>query len=77
MKYSTMWWGLQILAETNEDKIILLGLIDKLPDKPTHDYEEGSIKVIYPKDLQDTYAAGDGFTRDEVLKGKLLIEFNR
>jgi len=70
MKYATAWWGVQMLAETDEDKKILEDLYDKCEKNAFRAYEEGGMYIAKRgKDL--------GFMQDEIDKAKLVIEIYR
>ena len=73
MKFATGWWGVQILAETDEDNILLGKLLATLPEEAEHSYEAGVVAKMDPADADSTF----GFDSDEVLKSKLVIEFLR
>ena len=50
MNYKTDWWGITLIAETDEDKKILSNLSDSLKDKePLDNYEGGEIEFTGSK----------------------------
>lgn len=45
MKWSAYWWGIEIDADTEEDNVILNGLIDTLDKKAVCEYSAGDLEV--------------------------------
>jgi len=73
MKFATGWWGVQILAESNEDKRLLEKLFDALPEEAEYSYEDGTVRKMIPADADTPFAFGS----DEIADAKMVIEFNR
>lgn len=73
MKFATAWWGVQILAENDDDAELLRKLIDKLPSTTVNSYNEGELRIISEDDCDETW----GFSAEEVKAAKLAIEFAR
>lgn len=72
MKFATGWWGIRILAESDEDKDILQSLFDLLPKKAESYYDDGEVRI---KSLEG--ADIDGFSEEQIKNAKLVIEFLR
>lgn len=74
MRWLTEWWGLQFLAETDEEKDLLLTLKHSLPDitKNFYAYEAGTVEVIEHKSDNDR-----GFSSEEITNAKLVLEITR
>ena len=50
MDYKTDWWGVEIFAETEEDKALLSKLNDSIKDKePLDNYEGGEVEFTGSK----------------------------
>lgn len=66
MKWMTEWWGIQIIAETEEDEKLLKELKNKLSDKAITHYEDGLISepkvMLYDK---------------KEIKAKYILQFDR
>jgi len=45
MKWETEWWGVMIIAETEQDEKVLRDLYNLLPKDPVHGYEEATIEI--------------------------------
>lgn len=73
MKFATAWWGVQILAETEEDKELLAALVESLPSKASSSYEDGLLKTVAESRFDDCW----GFSEEEIKAAKLVIEFLR
>ena len=73
MKFATGWWGIQILAETEEDKKILSSLVGSLPEKTDSAYENGELTIMKPEDADEAF----GFHEDDIEKATLVVEFTR
>lgn len=72
MKFATAWWGIQILAESDEDKDILQSLFDRLPEEADVSYENGFVCIASPE-----YAENGGFSEEQIKNAKLVIDFRR
>ena len=73
MKFATAWWGVQILAETEEDKTLLAALVESLPSKASSSYEDGLLKTVTDPQFDDCW----GFSEEEIKAAKLVIGFLR
>ncbi len=66
MKWITEWWGIQIIAETDDDEKLLKELKSKLDDNAFTHYEDGEMKE-----------ATEMMYGNLELKPKYILEFSR
>jgi hypothetical protein len=74
MKWSTAWWGIQILAETEEDKKILEKLTNSLNPNADNSYEKGEYCVVDVNNYQEDVWS---FNKDEIINAKMVVEIVR
>ena len=72
MKWAIGWWGMQILAETEEDKKLLEKLLLELPKKPEERYDIGEYKILDDDSYED-----DLFSKEQLNNAKMIVEFLR
>ena len=72
MKWAIGWWGMQILAETEEDKKLFEKLIDELPNKSEVSYDIGEYKILNKDSYED-----DLFSEEQLNIAKMIVEFLR
>jgi hypothetical protein len=71
MKFATAWWGVQIAAETEEDKEVLDWLQELLPAGADIAYEDGEVYEVEEP-------SGDfGFEKRHVENCLKILEFRR
>lgn len=76
MKYAAYWWGIQFLAETEEDKHLLEELNKSLkPGKPDISYEGGEHRMIMSTDFYEEEALE--WSEEELSCAKCILEFER
>ena len=44
MKWEGRWWGIRIIAENDDDAIMLMELSQKIPAKAASSYEDGEVR---------------------------------
>lgn len=74
MKRKTSWNGIELAAETDEERKILEDLMWCMSLEPESAYElsgEGDFEVLYEE--YDTF----GFTTEEIKQAKLVLRLNR
>ena len=52
MKWTGNWWGIEILAENEEDNSAIDALLARLEKKPTETYVYGDLEVETEKGLR-------------------------
>jgi len=70
MKWATSWWGIQIMADSDEDAELLMALQAKLPEHTQDCYENGILKEATPTD-------SDCFDGDAIANSPVTLEFQR
>ena len=73
MKFATMWWGIQVLAETKEDETVLRDMVVRLGDTAVSSYETGTLMEMKATDADDVH----GFSDIEIAAARMTIEFHR
>lgn len=73
MKWSSHWWGVQILAEDKADEIVLRAFLERLPKKAHRAYDEGD----WERAVTPSHSDPQDFTREEVAAARLLVRFDR
>jgi len=75
MKLATYWWGIEILAEDNQDHKILVELKHRLPEKADSCYEHGDVSWL---DIErESHENGSGFTENELESAISIISIDR
>ena len=74
MKWKASWWGIQILAETEEEKKVLNNLCSHVPERAVDYYDDGVFSVVDPD--SENYYSDDCFTDEEIRNSKITIQFN-
>ena len=70
MRLATASWGVQILAETDADAILLRAMQARLPVSAERRHRTGQVYEICP----EVADKADGFTADEIAASKHAIE---
>jgi hypothetical protein len=73
MKYGTFWWGVQLLAETEEDEKLLKDLFKSLgKGKPAISYEHGEVRFASIEEAKE-----DDWPVEFLKNAKSILEFSR
>lgn len=72
MKTATAWWGVQFLAENQEDEDLLKKLKSRIGDKADVIYDDGDIFFTTKTD-----DIAFGFSDNEIKNSKLVLQIER